>query len=41
MYFSNEDLKECLEEFKEGYIQTLEEDLEFLNKKRLERFPFL
>ena len=40
MYFSNEDLKECLEEFKEGYIQTLEEDLEFLNKKDWKDFPF-
>lgn len=29
MHFSNEDLKECLEAFKEGYIQTLEEDLDF------------
>ncbi|RFT97541.1 hypothetical protein [Staphylococcus haemolyticus] len=40
MHFSNEDLKECLEAFKEGYIQTLEEDLDFLNKKDWKDFPF-
>ena len=40
MYLSNEDLKECLEAFKEGYIQTLKKDLEFLNKKDWKDFPF-
>ncbi len=40
MDFSNEDLKKLLEAFKEGYIETLENDLSFLNMNEWKNFPF-
>lgn len=40
MDISNEDLKEFLEAFKEGYIHTLENQFDFLNKEELKDFPF-
>lgn len=40
MVFSNEDLKDFLEAFKEGYLEEIQTNYDFLNNNELKNFPF-